>query len=117
MMHAKRRFRVVPVERPEDLARLLVEQTWTLCTGFSLEQAGRRYLFLNDAISEDGAQEYAVFRQTPDGWRQVESVTFSWCTVERAIEIVQSIAAGGETPFGVYHLQLDHPDGPCPLCA
>jgi hypothetical protein len=77
MMHSKRRWSVVRVSSAEDLARILTETTWCCCCGFEL--AG--YLFLNDATSADGAQEYAVVKRGADGeaWRQVESITFSWC--------------------------------------
>jgi hypothetical protein len=51
----------------EALAARLTAHCWTLCTGF--EYAG--LLFLNDAVGEDGAQEYAVIQ---DG-RQIESIT------------------------------------------
>jgi len=116
-MHHKRTFRVAPVASVDDLVQKLTEQTWTLCTGFRLDDAGRAYLFLNDATGEDGAQEYAVFRQTSEGWLQVESVTFSWCTAERAREIILGILAGQEVPSGTHSLRLGHPDHACPLCA
>jgi len=48
MMHHSRVFGVSIVESEERLAVMLTEQTWTLCSGFSV--AGREeYLFLNDA--------------------------------------------------------------------
>ena len=87
--------------------------TWTLCTGFALEHGGERYLFLNDSFSEDGAQEYAVLRCG----RQVESVTFGWCTYERAIEIIRDILAGQVEDLGPTTPRLDHGDTHCPLCA
>jgi hypothetical protein len=56
MMHKHRCSCVGPIEDPAQLAEWLTQRSWTLCTGFAI--AG--YLFLNDATSEDGAQEYAV---------------------------------------------------------
>lgn len=36
--------------------------------------------YLNDSMSEDSAQEHAVIYRG----RQIESITFSWCTGEQA---------------------------------
>lgn len=103
MMHDRRIFSATTVESAEELARTLTEHTWTLCSGFRLG----RYLFLNDSTSEDGAQEYAVFRE-PEGslelYRQVESITYSWCSYEQALGYVRRVlkgefdGAGLETP-------------------
>lgn len=92
MMHQSRRWTVAAVESAEDLARKLTEQTWCCCNGFSL--AG--YWFLNDATGPDGAQEYAIVKQTgPDGrpW-QIESVTFSWCNYDRALQLICDLLSG-----------------------
>lgn len=103
------------VATAEELAELLTERTWCLCSAF--EHAG--YLYLNDAISEDGAQEYAVLRRTPPGFRQIESITFSWCSTPRALEIIGEIAAGkydteGHDVSPQFDLAIDHC---CDLCA
>ena len=95
MMHKHRRWCVSIVATPEELARMLAERTWTLCSGFSV--AGHeQYVFLNDATSEDGAGEYGVIRIDKDTGQQVqvESITFSWCTVEKALAFVQDALAG-----------------------
>ena len=79
MMHSNRIWQVTPVDSAEELANRLTNQSWTLCTGFKL----RGFLFLNDATCEDGAQEYAVVEKRHNDnrdYRQVESITFSWCT-------------------------------------
>ena len=60
MMHAHRRFCVSPVQSFEELAWMLTERTWTLCSGFYV-QGHENYLFLNDATCEDGAGEFAVY--------------------------------------------------------
>jgi hypothetical protein len=92
MMHKKRRWCVSPVSDAAELARKLTGTTWTLCTGFELNG----YLFLNDATSEDGAQEYAVVKQVgPNEFVQLESITFSWCTDEEALAFVQQAISGG----------------------
>jgi hypothetical protein len=77
MMHARRRWSLCPVNTAEELAEKLTGQTWTLCTGWG--HAGLWYL--NDSTSEDGAQEYAVVCRG----HQIESITFGWCTCERAL--------------------------------
>lgn len=61
MFHAKRRWAVSPVATPEDLARMLTERTWTLCSGFFV-QGHDEYLFLNDSTHEDGAGEWGVIK-------------------------------------------------------
>jgi hypothetical protein len=60
MMHRMRRWGVSPVATAEELAHMLSERTWTLCSGFFV--AGHEdYLFVSDATSEDGAGEFAVY--------------------------------------------------------
>lgn len=51
--------------------------------------------FLNDSFSEDGAQEYAVVRNG----RQIESITFSWCSRAEAHNHIDYLArwAAGTT--------------------
>ncbi len=125
MFHSQRRWCVAPVASAEALAEKLTEQTWTLCTAFSLDgpacPAGR-YLFLNDATSEDGAQEYAVLKVAEAAHIQIESITFSWCTRERALELIRQVLAGKFDAAGFYgpvKPKLDTPEahGRCSLCA
>jgi hypothetical protein len=86
MLHPQRGFSVTPCATAEALAERLTQHAWTLCTGF--EHAG--LLFLNDAFSEDGAQEYAIVK----AGRQIESITFSWCTQARALELITGLVSG-----------------------
>ena len=92
-MHANRRWCVGPVESTGQLAGWLTERTWTLCTAFAIGG----YLFLNDATSEDGAQEYAVVK-TParagEPYRQVGSITMGWCSKDRALAYIEDALAG-----------------------
>jgi hypothetical protein len=88
MFHCRRRFSVADVASAEELATKLTEQVWTLCTGFRFGG----YLFLNDSLSPDGAQEYAVVRESDSV--QVESITFGWCTRDRALRLIENIVAG-----------------------
>lgn len=110
MIHDTRVYSVRVVSSAEELAELLTEFAWTLCTGF--EYSG--LVVLNDSFSEDGAQEWAVFRHS----QRVESVTFSWCSKERALEILHALLAGaGAEPLG--SLPRTEPaaqHGHCHLC-
>jgi hypothetical protein len=101
MMHDKRRWGVGPVPSPEELARKLTESTWTLCTGFYVE-GHPEFLFLNDATSEDGGQEYAVVKGGLDAKEhiQIESITMSWCSKEEAMAYIHQALAG----------EMDHSD-------
>jgi len=116
LFHKKRTWSVAPVASPEDLAEKLIEHTWTLCTGF--ERQG--WLFLNDALSEDGAQEYGVIQRQTDKLIQVESVTFSWMTPDKALAFIRETLEGKlEVMYGEVKLKLETPEthGTCPLCA
>ena len=118
MFHANRAWgppRVV--ETAEELAELLVQHTWTLCSAF--EHAG--YLYLNDATSEDGASEYAVLKRVDGGCVQIESITFSWCDRARALGLICGISAGEFDESDFAHavspridVAVDHC---CELCA
>lgn len=58
MVHKTRRWMITEVATLEELAPKLREHSWCLCSGFRYKDL----LFLNDAFSPDGAQEYAVVR-------------------------------------------------------
>jgi len=112
MLNQKRVWCVGDVQDAEELAQKL-GVTWTLCAGFRLGN----YLFLNDSISEDGAQEYAIVR---DG-KQIESYTFGWMDAERRLKAIQEILSGrfDDCDYGTVHpSQIQTPDehGQCYLC-
>ena len=121
MLYTKRTWCVTPAENAETLARKLTEYTWTLCTGFELAD----YLFLNDSTSEDGASEWAIVRLPRGGgepFLQVESITFGWCSYERALEYIQGAIAGKFDAFDFVapvrpRLQSREEHKVCPLCA
>ena len=108
MIHRHRRFNVAKIASAEELVAKISSCTWTLCTGFDLQG----YLFLNDSFSEDSAQEYAVIKDS----RQVENITFSWCSVEKATQAILDILRGRTIDTGPVSPRLDHPDGTCSLC-
>lgn len=111
MCNDKRRFRVADVATVENLAEKLTGHTWCGCTGFRLEGI----VFLNDSFSEDGASEWAVFR---DG-RQVESITFGWCDRAQAEHHIRAmLTGGGVEPFAdLPRIQTPQEHGTCPCCA
>src|SRR5688572_24213327 len=94
MMHAHRVFCVSPVASAEELARMLTERTWTLCSGFYVQ--GHTYLFLNDSTHEDGAGEWGIILGGLGAERhvQIESITFSWCQFDQALRYVDDALAG-----------------------
>jgi hypothetical protein len=86
MIHHQRRFALTVIDSIEELVRQLTQYTWTLCT--CLEYRG---LFLaNDSFSEDGAQEYAVYKES----RQIESLTVSWMTPAQLQEVIEGLLRG-----------------------
>lgn len=91
MLH-QRRWALSERESAEELAEALTEHTWCGCAAFRLRDSA--YLFLNDSFSADGAQEYAVLKPDGEEFVQVESITFSWCTREKALEYIRRIVAG-----------------------
>lgn len=94
-MHRNRRWGVSAVTSAEELAHMLTERTWTLCSGFYV--AGHEdYLFLNDSTHEDGAGEYAACRGGiySKEFVQIESITFSWCDYAKALAYILQALAG-----------------------
>ncbi len=117
MIHKQRRYRVRDVATPEELAELLVDHSWCLCNGFRLGGT----LWLNDAFSESGAQEFAVIAEASGV--QVESLTVSWMNrsdVESQaihwLEVADRVAADDRF-FRVTEFRVDHPAGTCGFCA
>ena len=83
MINKNRRFMISDRYTLAELAPKLTNSSWCLCSGFLAEGL----LLLNDAFSEDGAQEFAVFRcpftlaeleAEPRTLDQIESLTCSW---------------------------------------
>lgn len=114
MIHKQRRYRVTVVDSVHELARMLTRHTWCACSGFRL--AGTSLVFLNDAFSADGAQEYAVFNVEKPG--QLESITFSWCTEQEAQNAIARLKDAPPEPFSPEPCpSLEHPAGACSRCA
>lgn len=124
MFHDDRIWRLIEVESAEELARLLAETTQTLCSAFTV--AGHPdYLFLNDAISEDGAAEFGVVHGglAATRRRQLESVTFSWSSYDQALSLIREALDGrwDETDYfpGPLTVRVQSSDehGRCGFCA
>ena len=97
MYHEDRRWCMQTVSSAEELAEQLLDYSWCGCCGFELED----FLWLNDSTSPDRAQEYAVVRRPTDNsneFRQVESITVSWCNRQQLLKIITQIHYGEKTP-------------------
>lgn len=93
MLHKKRTWTITEIATLEELAEKLTAHTWTGCTGFRLGHV----LFLNNSTSADGAQEYAVlYQEINQEFYQIESITFSWCTKEKALEYINDCVLTAE---------------------
>lgn len=93
MRHESRVWCVTPMGSPEDVAQVLTKPMWTLCSAVDLGG----YLFLNDAASEDGAQEYAVVKK-PTRARgphvHVGSVAFDRLSYDQALDFIRRVLSG-----------------------
>jgi hypothetical protein len=112
MIHHHRTFAVGGIGSLDELVEKLTDRTWTLCTCFAYQGL----LLANDSFSEDGAQEYAVYK---DG-RQIESLTVSWMTRASLREVLQGLLEGAyeELEFRPHHPLQTEPaaEHSCGLC-
>lgn len=120
----RRMYNIKPCTADDMMNDLTHTKTWTLCTGWRVGDT----LYLNDSMSENGAQEYAVLRVQPGIGclfaEQFESVTFSWMTLEEIKDFIeQTWCANIETgdyaelarAFGNITFVQDHHDA-LPYC-
>jgi hypothetical protein len=106
----------------QELAEEIAERSWTLCTAFRL---GDKYIVANDAFSEDGAGEWAIFIKQEVGgdrlwpYRQIESYTFGWMTKEKILEGMIEICEGEYDDQALGELPADHFEvhSTCRFCA
>jgi hypothetical protein len=118
MLHRNRIWTITPVADADTLADQLTHFTWCCCNGFRLGN----YLFVNDAICPDGAQEYAVLKPLGDEYVQIESITFSWMNREQALDIIRRVLAGefdheSYGTIGSRRIQSPAEHGRCGHCA
>jgi len=102
---------------------MLSEMTWCCCKAFSV-RGDPQYVWVNDSTSSDRLQEYGVLkRDCPDGKiMQIESITFSWCDLDQALEFIQRTLAGKDDNNSFVceihpHLQTPLEHGKCQHCA
>ncbi len=122
-MHNNRVWSLSEVQTVEELAEMLTKTVWCCCSAFFIADHPE-YVWLNDATSEDGAQEYAVCRigASDDQLIQIESITFSWCDYEKAVSYIQSTLNGDDDDNDWARkvtalIQTADEHGRCPLCA
>jgi hypothetical protein len=120
MFHRNRTWCLSEAEFAEDLAKKLTELTWCLCAGFTVK-GHPNYLFLNDATSPDGAQEYAILKRDCERFVQIESITFSWMDEAKALEYIRRTFTGEFDTSDFAHevtlnLQTPAEHGRCPFC-
>jgi len=120
MFHKHRTWAIHRVNTAEELAGMLTQRTWTLCSGFLI--AGHEdMLFLNDATHEDGAGEYGLIRGglSADRRFQIESITFSWCSTDEALQYIRDALLGTNAIWQEVAVSVEPAEehGRCPLCA
>ena len=124
MMHRNRVWQVNSRPRTlEEIATAICEDggSWTACTAWDLGDG--RHVLVNDATCEDGAGEWGPLLKQSDGsWRQVESITFSWCPYAKALEYLREIVAGSydDGAYGSIHasrIQTHEQHQTCGACA
>jgi hypothetical protein len=112
MIHHHRKFGVTVFDSLDELVEQLTDRTWTLCTCLACQGL----LLANDSFSEDGAQEYAVYKEG----RQIESLTVSWMTRESLQEVLQGLLDGvyPQLEFRPHHPLQTEPASAhsCALC-
>ena len=108
------------------LAHVLTQTSSVLCAAYEIEVDGQdgTIIFANDAISEDGAQEYAVIipsarYDTQVVGHQVESITASWMDVDTFLEWALECFSARDFPMkNPTTLNIDNgKDHRCQLCA
>lgn len=82
---------VFRIEDPPDLAEKLSAYSQVLCSAF--ETAGGT-IWACDSTSEDAIQEYGVLRPDGDHYRQVESITVSWCDAAKLERFILEVDQG-----------------------
>ncbi len=93
MMHKDRQWGVATMLDNDEIAEKLSEYSYTRCTAF---KTAAGIVWANDSTNENAIQEYGVL-QRDEGtgeWRQLESITTSWCSTETLRTFLDSADAG-----------------------
>jgi len=95
MLHPDRSFHVRTVRSAFVLALLLTKRVWSTDTGFQLG----RHLFLNDSLSAEDRQEYAVIRIDERGGRreQVDALVVTGMSAVAVRRFIRAVVARGDT--------------------
>ena len=114
MMHKSRRYVVRAMATLADTVAKLAHGNYCGCVGISFNGT----VYLNDATSGDGVEEWAVFRNG----RQVESITFGWMSPAEIEETVRRMDAEPWDAFkgrgsSLPQIQTRQEHGTCPCCA
>lgn len=88
MWHKGRRWSVINIETPDELAERLTRSDHQQCVGFRL----KHLLFLNDSQSGSTQKEFAVIRDSDKV--QVASILFGWCDEQTALEYIHESLTG-----------------------
>ena len=115
MIHTDRVFNIKTCSADEMIADFGHTRSWTLCSGWRVGDT----LYLNDAFSEDGAQEYAVIRVGGDSAIQFDSVTFGWMEADRIAAYIRETWNCDAQDYSwrvTVHVNDGHGQT-CPLCA
>jgi hypothetical protein len=125
MVHKTRVYQALLATVDEAVTQLHDGQ-FTLCCAFEVAAHDKLFYIVNDAFSEDGAQEYAVLWALHDAGNcrvevvEVESITVSWVkSAERLLELFEEAMQGTARYGKPFMLSVSHPDahGRCHLCA
>lgn len=124
MVHDTRPFNIGSIATLPEAARELIRvRSWVLCQGFEVSVAPDvSWLLLNDSLSEDGAQEYAICLRTAEGIKQVDSYTVSWATEQELTEFLLKAEADRQAGtlaflYGQVAPLRPHPSPSCSRCA
>jgi hypothetical protein len=89
MLHKSRTWTVQTIGSASLLAYKLSHVTWVGCQAFELDGL----IFANDSESTAGSQLWGVLTPEPNhgGFIQVDCINFSWCTEDRALELIEYV--------------------------
>lgn len=91
MRHAKRCWRSVTVDSPEELAAQLTTPRLSLSAAFRIGQ----YFWLNDSDSLTGTQDFAVLKRLRSGrYAQLESVSCGWGDLTGTLQMILATLNG-----------------------
>lgn len=118
MLHGRRRWHVATDLTHEEIAARIDQRSLCLCTAF---RTAAGTIWACDSTSPDALQEYAILRPTEGQhtWRQVETITTSWCKPADLILYLAEADAGdydGASMGTVEDSQLEFAHEPCPHC-